>query len=307
MGLKNYFALTSRERNGLFVIVTLCVLVVCADYYVRFCVRPPVMDLSALQDSINAFYASGGGDDSVYQDVVDDGATARYKPVIETTRASTVVEKQDRPLLHIEINTAEEADLLQIRGIGSFYAKQIIKLRDKYGGFSDLSTLSELYGMDQERLNSWKRELYVDPRHLYEKISLNSADTIILSHIPCISEYEASRIVRYRDRLGGFYDSKQVLEVYGMTPKDYEEMMLRVVLDSVALQVIDINNVAFKELMRHPYIDGYENTKAIFRYLDLCTIDSWSDFCEIPNLKIKNLEGLRHYLVFRPRVESIEK
>ena len=91
------------------------------------------------------------------------------------------------------------------------------------------------------------------------------------------------------------------MEVYGISQEKYDEIVLRTSLDPIALKMIDINNISFKELMKHPYIDGYENTKAIFRYLDLCPIDDWKAFCEIPNLKIEHLESLKHYIVFNER------
>lgn len=50
-------------------------------------------------------------------------------------------------------------------------------------------------------------------------VNLNDADTTTLMLIHGIGPTFASRIVRYRDRLGGFTHKEQLLEVYGFTPE----------------------------------------------------------------------------------------
>lgn len=306
MGIKNYFALTSRERNGLSALLFLATLFIVGDYMFRKYYRSPGVDLSELQARVDSFYAAGFEEE--YMEKTIDVAKSNDVLVVKPDATISKEHKRsERPLLHIEINTASVEDLVQIRGIGEFYAKQIVELREKFGGIKDLSMLNELYGMDAERLALWKKELYVDPQKLYDKVLLNTADSVELCAIPCIKDYDARRIIRYRERLGGFYSSKQLLEVYGISQEKYDEIVLRTSLDSIPLKMIDINNIGFKELMKHPYIDGYENTKAIFRYLDLCPIEDWKAFCKIPNLKIENLESLKHYVVFnKPKAQTKE-
>lgn len=293
MGIKNYFALTSRERNGLFVVCMLIALISLGDYLFRYYYKSPSIGLEALQDSLNLYLSNDLELDSINIEQQQTNEDCRTK---HTAQGYT----REKEQLHIEVNTATKDDLVKVSGIGDYYASQIIQLREKYGGFSNFNQFNELYGMDDERLALWQKALYIDPSFKYPDVFLNSADSIQLCQIPCIKCWDARRIVQYRERLGGFYSSKQLLEVYGIEQEQYEEIMLRAVLDTIELQRIDINNITFKELMKHPYINGYENTKAIFRYLKLCPIESWSDFCQIPHLKIEHPESLKHYLCFNP-------
>ena len=49
-----------------------------------------------------------------------------------------------------------------------------------------------------------------------EHIEINGADTTLLMKIPGIGSYYASRIVRYRERLGGFASAQQLEEIDGL-------------------------------------------------------------------------------------------
>lgn len=92
-------------------------------------------------------------------------------------------------------------------------------------------------------------------------ISLNSADTTELKKIPKIGSYTASKICRYRERLGGFYTIKQLAEI-DLEPADFEKWFK---IDSQSVIKRDINKLDFKELLRHPYM-SYEQVKTFFNY-----------------------------------------
>ena len=96
-------------------------------------------------------------------------------------------------------------------------------------------------------------------------VDLNTADTFELQQLRGIGPAFARRIVNYRDRLRGFNDPKQLLEVFGMDTARFAsiEPNLKVTKDSI--RPIDINTVTFKELLRHPYFP-FAITKNIMIY-----------------------------------------
>lgn len=93
-------------------------------------------------------------------------------------------------------------------------------------------------------------------------LDINLADSLALLDIKGIGPAFASRIVKYRNLLGGFVKKEQLLEVYGFDAERYDE-----VKDHVKIvkghKVMNLNEVSFKELNKHPYI-SYDLTKAIF-------------------------------------------
>lgn len=89
------------------------------------------------------------------------------------------------------------------------------------------------------------------------RVDLNAADTLTLQLLHGIGPTFARRIVRYRERLGGFVDREQLLEVYGMTPELVAHIAGSLTLDSTHVRRMKINVLPLKELLRHPYMDYY--------------------------------------------------
>ena len=96
-------------------------------------------------------------------------------------------------------------------------------------------------------------------------IELNKADTFELQRLRVIGPGFANRIIKYRDRLGGFVSKLQVLEVFGMDSSRFSMIADHIYSDPSLVHSIDLNNVTFKELLAHPYFP-FEITKAIMLY-----------------------------------------
>lgn len=96
-------------------------------------------------------------------------------------------------------------------------------------------------------------------------IELNRADTFDLQQLRGIGSSFAKRIVNYRDRLGGFTDKQQLMEVFGMDSVRYNAIKASLTVNKDSIHKININNIAFKDLMKHPYFP-FGMTKAIILY-----------------------------------------
>ncbi len=99
------------------------------------------------------------------------------------------------------------------------------------------------------------------------RLELNTADSVDLMGLPGIGRVFASRIVRFRDRLGGFYSAAQLLEVYGMDSLRYQGLSDQVFVDTAILERINVNTATENELRSHLYID-YKTASLIVRYRD---------------------------------------
>lgn len=133
---------------------------------------------------------------------------------------------------------------------------------------SDSIARSQKYLSYRNKFGSWSSDSMKNktwPAKPIIIIELNSADTFELQQLRGIGPGFARRIVTYRERLRGFSDKRQVLEVFGMDTSRYEliEKNLRVNPDSI--HPIELNTVTFKELLRHPYFP-YAITKNIMIY-----------------------------------------
>ncbi len=94
----------------------------------------------------------------------------------------------------------------------------------------------------------------VEPRFRKSRIvELNTADTIDLRNLPAIGAWLARKIVDYRERLGGFVEVEQLLEVYRMTPGKLDTIRPLLVLDTSEVVRMDANAVELERLLKHPY------------------------------------------------------
>ena len=97
-------------------------------------------------------------------------------------------------------------------------------------------------------------------------ININTASADSLQLIRGIGPVLSARIVKYRDKLGGFYDVNQIKEVYGIEDSTFNSFR-KILIAKGELDQIDINAAGFQELFKHFYID-YNTATAILNYRD---------------------------------------
>ena len=93
-------------------------------------------------------------------------------------------------------------------------------------------------------------------------VELNTIDTTTLKKVPGIGSAFATRIVKFRDLLGGFYSVNQIAEVYGMDEERFNTLKPWFTVNNSQIKKLRINELTLEELNKHPYID-YKQAKAI--------------------------------------------
>jgi DNA uptake protein ComE-like DNA-binding protein len=100
-----------------------------------------------------------------------------------------------------------------------------------------------------------------------DTIHLNACNAEDLKKIRGIGEKLSARIVKYRDKLGGFVSSEQLYEVYFIDSAAIKSALPYIQVNQSSVKKINVNTCTFKELLYHPYYD-YETVKMIFRQRD---------------------------------------
>jgi DNA uptake protein ComE-like DNA-binding protein len=114
-------------------------------------------------------------------------------------------------------------------------------------------------------------------------IDLNRADSLDLIPLPGIGPVFASRIVKYRNLLGGFVSHEQLTEVYGLPGEMVEMLRLRTVIDTSIIRKIDLNTVTFRDLLRHPYFQ-IELVREIMNFRELMGSIQSTEALKVNNL-----------------------
>lgn len=97
------------------------------------------------------------------------------------------------------------------------------------------------------------------------EVDINNADSAQWERLPGIGPTLAKRIVGFRARLGGFYTTAQIGEVYGLADSVFKKIQPFLRLGDVSLTKINLNDTDEKSLALHPYINT-NLARVIVRY-----------------------------------------
>ena len=141
--------------------------------------------------------------------------------------ASTLFPKEERDTTrypvklkegeHVVLNTADTTQLMKVPGIGSYYAKEIVRHGKWIGGYVSVDQLDEIEGFPQTA-----KKYFVVSHPTPQRLNINRLSLQELRRHPYINYYQAKAIVDYR-RLHGDIKSLQDLRF----SKDFTEGAIR--------------------------------------------------------------------------------
>lgn len=134
-----------------------------------------------------------------------------------------------------------------------------------------------------------------------EFIYLNETDTAQWKKVPGIGSSYAKRIVKYRSLLGGFTSIQQLKEVYGIDDEMFDKItsFIREDVDAEnSCEKLRINQLEFKQIIAHPYID-FEQTKAIVNLRRrIGNISSIDELAMLEEFSTEDIKRISPYLQF---------
>ena len=190
------------------------------------------------------------------------------------------VEEKKAERFAFDPNTADSIQLLRL-GLRPFIVRNIYKYRAKGGRFRKPEDFARMYGLGKEEYKSLEPYIKISSDYqpassliseteksstpkdslrypvklsVGEHIALNTADTTMLKRVPGIGSGYARAIVNYRNRLGGYVDVNQLLEIKGIPP----EALQYIVLGNSDVKKLDVNHLSLNQLKQHPYLNFYQ-------------------------------------------------
>ena len=99
----------------------------------------------------------------------------------------------------IDLNKADTLELIKLKGIGPAYSRRIFKYRNLLGGFATVDQLKEVYGLQEETIESIKQEIFLNSAEI-KKININKGSFSDLTAHPYINKNLADYIIKYRSK-----------------------------------------------------------------------------------------------------------
>lgn len=115
----------------------------------------------------------------------------------------------------VELNAADTTTLKKVPGIGSTFARRIVKYRELLGGFYTVGQLSEVYGIDEERYTALAPWFITDTLYI-RKLNVNALPAADLRRHPYLDYRQAKAIEQLRkqkSRLSG-WENLQLIEEF---------------------------------------------------------------------------------------------
>jgi DNA uptake protein ComE-like DNA-binding protein len=215
-------------------------------------------------------YRAAGGKFTQAEDIkkiygMNDSIFEIIKPYLIFPAEVSLIVQEKKPLEikgHFDPNNSNFDQMLQF-GLNHFQASNIQKYIESGGRFTSPADLLKIYGIDSAFFIEIKNHLLIPteiediPKRITPqslRIELNTADSLELIRMQGIGPVFASRILKYRNLLGGFYSASQLLEVYGFPEETFYNLKEIIHVDTLKVEKLRINFKDFSDLIRHPYL-----------------------------------------------------
>ena len=187
-------------------------------------------------------------------------------------------------------NTVSLEDLQRL-GLSPRQAESIENYRSKGGRFRTKADFQKMYVVSDTLFAR------LEPFIEIQKLELNAADSASLVALRGIGPWYARRILDYRERLGGFFDKTQLLEIDGLDAERFTGFADEVTVNSTRIRRLDIWHAPDSLLARHPYI-GARGARSLVRYRELYDSTRWTlpDLALEQVLSQENIEKLKKYI-----------
>ncbi len=197
-----------------------------------------------------------------------------------TTKENKKRQKQVNNLFAFDPNTVDSSSLVRL-GFRSYIIKNMLKYRAAGGHFKQKSDLKKVYGMTDNFYVKLQDYIKIKPKvalpsaypktnksdFTAEKIDINTCSFGQLMRLDSMETKIAGRILKYRDKLGGFHTINQLTEVYQLSDKQLEKWRNNLSISTVELPKTSINFATEEELANLPYLSR-KKARVIKNYIN---------------------------------------
>ncbi|MBX2969757.1 MAG: helix-hairpin-helix domain-containing protein [Cyclobacteriaceae bacterium] len=290
--IRNFFGFSRAQTNGFIVLLPLIALFVFSAPVYRWWVSRQPRDFSQERILLDSL--------------------ARQWEAKEVNQLPEEEEVAVR-LFSFDPNSVSKDELLAM-GFSSGLATRLVNYRNKGGQFRLKQDLLKLYGMDSTFYGMLAP--YIDlPQEFVKaelkpsdevrpasnrnaiRFDLNRADTTLLKTVYGIGSKLSTRIVNFRESIGGFISKQQLNEIYGLDSAVVQRLdSASFIQPDFQVRTLNINDATEGQLAAHPYISKRMATAIVTYRFQHGQYQHIDDLRKILQLDQAQLDKLKPYL-----------
>ena len=194
--------------------------------------------------------------------------TFPHSPAAESIRRSHTPRRYEN--FRFNPNTASIDDLMRL-GFSQKQAQSIDNYRKKGGRFRRKADFAKSYVVEDSVFKRLEEYIYIP------KIDINKADSATFETLPGIGKYFAAKMASYREELGGYSYSEQLMDIWHFDREKYDG--LKDLITVGPSNPFPLWSLPESELAKHPYIDKHA-AHGIVLFRDNSPVGDWT----VPNL-----------------------
>ena len=246
---KEYFNFSARERRGAFFLACILLIQILFLFYQRNLTKPLDLPNAKIISSLLELLNKKDSDSVFVSNKID----SVINPI---------------SYFNFDPNSLPDSSWLQL-GISEKQIKVIRNYINHGGKFKIKTDFKKMYCISQNKYRELESYILLpDSMHFTSKqhiikanrsefIYLDSADSANLIMLKGIGPVLASRIIKFREKLGGFHTTEQIKEVWGINDSLYQSLLPSIGIKSkIPFRFIHLNTDSFGILASHPYVKG---------------------------------------------------
>ena len=277
---KDFFSWSKKERIGVIALSVLLMTLFFLNIFFDRWFSPEVETWNA--DSL-AYYSN-------ILDSLEKEVTLEQSSTQQKGEFKKLIKKQKVKYFLFDPNKIGKQEWINL-GFSDKQAQSILNYKNSIKGFKTKDDLGRCFVIDSLKMKKLRPYIQIDTIILQSKIfksskmvnsdsakylntnyienpvkiELNESDSIKLLSIKGIGPYFSSKIIAYRNQLGGFYIKEQLLEIWNFDSTRYQMVYNQIVIDPTLIVKLNINQAETDLLKSHPYI-RWSLANAIVKY-----------------------------------------
>lgn len=277
---EQYFTFTRGAKNGILLLILASIVAFILPPTYSYFNPPENVDNAKYENEIDAFIKEYK--ERKQQSLAHKSEEEIFNPYSNVELSPQFKKKGKKEIEYFEFdpNKIGVEEWMKL-GFSEKQAESIEKAKAKGWKFYKPEDLKEVYVVGEKNYNRLAPYIKIDPNSFPKKVfpktiyaekpkekfvvDINAADSSLFERQRGIGPSLSSRIIRYRERLGGFISREQIKEVWGMPDSTYQSLKERFTVNDVSIRKINVNSADFETLRKHPYIN-YTYAKVIDAY-----------------------------------------